>query len=809
MIQFRYFLLLILIGSFYNASAQNDCSDALVVCGNTGFEGLSATGVGIQELSGSNTCGSQENNSIWLKISIDQGGTLGFTLTPQSTSLLVDFDFFIFGPNVTCGNIGQAIRCSTTNPEAAGSSSNTTGLNATETDTAEGPGPTGNNFLKWLTVSDGDSYFLVIDRPQGSSNFSLTWTGTATFTEPPVFDIPTGAGIDIEECDIDATDDEKTVFNLAQNTPITIGSQTNVAVTYHLNSNDAIVGENAIANPANFTNSQNPQTIYTRITDTNSGCFNTTDFEIRVINSINIPNSAYGICDDNSDGNSTNGFATFNLDQANDVILEGEDISNLTIKYYANNQDAVDGVSPLPSNFTNTTANQQIVFIKVVNPDNCFKIKEVTLIVNPLPVIVNTTLVQCDSGFNPDGLTTFNLNEALSELTNNDTNFEVKFRFNGTEINPIYNNISNPQIIQAVVTNLSTGCSSSSTVNLNVNLVNPIVTIPAVCDDEASEDGFASFDLSNADLILTPNQTVRYFETVNDALLEQNTITNTANYTNLTPYDATIYFRIEEQNSCSGIGSLALKVNRLPTILKTLEKDYYVCENLPIKYISLDPRLLEGNPADFTYEWFKDNQILPETTYSIQVNEPGNYSVTVTNTQGCSKTRLIPVLNSSDAIIDDIIITDLTPYQNSIEVILNPASIGNYVFALDYEDAIYQSSGFFDNVSMGFHTIYINDLNGCGMVQKLIAIVGAPRYFTPNGDGYNDSWKIEGISQYFSPSTVTYLYDRYGKFIHKIFALDDGWDGTLNGTPLPADDYWYVINLEDGRTVKGHFSLKR
>jgi len=809
MTHFRFLISLLLLCYLTNSYGQNDCTEAIIVCGNTGFDGLSATGVGIQELNNSNTCFSQENNSIWLKISIDQGGTLGFTLTPQSTSITVDFDFFVFGPNVSCGNIGQAIRCSTTNPQAAGSSSNLTGMNSTETDPTEGSGAEGNNFVKWLTVNNGDTYFLVIDRPEGTSNFSLTWTGTATFFEPPVFEIPTGAGIDQEECDSDATDDEITVFNLDQNTPIIIGTQTNVAVTYHLNSNDAIVGENAIPNPDAFTNTENPQIIYTRITDINSGCFNTTDFQISVINSITIPGSAFSICDDNVDGNNANGLATFNLNEVTSAVMQGQDLTNFNIKYYSSNQNALDNFNPLPTNYTNATPNQQSVFIKATNLDNCFKIEEITLTVNPVPVAVNTTLVQCDPGFNPDGITVFNLNEAISALTNNDANLNVSFFFNGGEINSSYTNVSNPQQIQALITNLTTGCSNFSTVTLTVNLVNPVVTISPVCDDEASEDGFASFNLENTDLVLTPDQDVRFYENLEDALLEQNEITTPTDYTNLTPYNATIYFRIEEQNSCNGIGTLALIVNRLPNLLQTLEKEYYVCANLPIKFISLDARLLQGNPADFTYQWFKDNVAIPDNTYSILVNKPGVYKVLVTDANGCSKTRTITVLNSSNAIIDDVIIEDLVTGENSITVVLNAASIGNYVYALDYEDAFYQTSNYFGNVSMGFHTIYINDLNGCGLVEKLVAIVGAPKYFTPNSDGYNDTWKIAGVSQYFSPSTITYVYDRYGKFIHKIFALDDGWDGTHNGKPLPADDYWYVINLEGGRTVKGHFSLKR
>ena len=809
MSHFRYLVVLLLLFSFSKSFTQNDCTDAIVVCGNTGFSGLSATGFGTQELVGNNTCGSSESNSIWLKISINQGGSLGFTLTPESSNIGVDFDFFIFGPNVTCGSIGQAIRCSTTNPQAAGASNNTTGLRDNEADTAEGPGASGNSFVKSLTVNNGDTYYLVIDRPQGSSNFSLTWTGTATFVNPPVLNVPTGTGINIEECDIDLIDDQKTLFNLAQNTPIIIGSQTGVAVTYHLNSNDALVGENALTNSTSFPNTSNPQTIFARITDATSGCFNTTEFKITVVNSITIPGSTYAICDTNADGNSTNGSATFNFNNATAVIMDGINLTGLTINYYATSQNALNGINPLPNNYANTTPNQQSVFIKVTNVDSCYKIKEIILTVNPLPIVVTTTLVQCDPGFNPDGITAFNLEESIPSLTNNDANLKVDFFFNGNPIPSTFTNSTNPQQIQAIITNLTTGCSSTSTVNLGVNLVNPIVTIPAVCDVEGSEDGFSVFDLNTSDLVLTANQTVKYYETLENALLEENEIPDAANYTNLTPYNATVFFRIEEQNSCNGIGTLNLKVNRLPNILKTLEKDYYVCENLPVKFISLDPRLLEGNQADFTYEWFKDNVSINKNTYSILVNTPGLYSVVVTNTSGCSKKREIPVLNSSNAIIDDVIIEDVTTEKNSITVILNPASIGDFVYTLDFEDGYYQTSNFFDNVSYGFHTIYIKDLNGCGTVKKLVAIVGVPKYFTPNGDGYNDYWKIEGISQYFSPSTVTFVYDRYGKFIHKIFALDNGWDGTFNGTPLPVDDYWYVINLEDGRTVKGHFSLKR
>ena len=74
-------LLVFLLSSVFTYS-QNDCSDALIACGNSGYQDLNATGVGVQELIDSNTCGSEENNSLWFRININTGGKLGFILTP-------------------------------------------------------------------------------------------------------------------------------------------------------------------------------------------------------------------------------------------------------------------------------------------------------------------------------------------------------------------------------------------------------------------------------------------------------------------------------------------------------------------------------------------------------------------------------------------------------------------------------------------------------------------------------------------------------------------------------------------------------
>ena len=53
------------------------------------------------------------------------------------------------------------------------------------------------------------------------------------------------------------------------------------------------------------------------------------------------------------------------------------------------------------------------------------------------------------------------------------------------------------------------------------------------------------------------------------------------------------------------------------------------------------------------------------------------------------------------------------------------------------------------------------------------------------------------------------FFDRYGKLLKQLAVMSNGWNGTFNGYALPADDYWFHLNFENGKIIKGHFSLKR
>ncbi|MFT7118705.1 MAG: gliding motility-associated-like protein [Flavobacteriales bacterium] len=59
------------------------------------------------------------------------------------------------------------------------------------------------------------------------------------------------------------------------------------------------------------------------------------------------------------------------------------------------------------------------------------------------------------------------------------------------------------------------------------------------------------------------------------------------------------------------------------------------------------------------------------------------------------------------------------------------------------------------------------------------------------------------------PDASIYIFDRHGKLLKQVSAAGQGWDGTYNGAPMPSSDYWYLVELADGRSFKGHFALKR
>ncbi|RVT77394.1 T9SS type B sorting domain-containing protein [Flavobacterium sufflavum] len=461
---------------------------------------------------------------------------------------------------------------------------------------------------------------------------------------------------------------------------------------------------------------------------------------------------------------------------------------------------------------------------------------ETTLTILALPVVNNISIIQCDDDL--DAKSTFNLTVKNNEISTNYQNeifsyFTTLTAANTNDstkkiANPLTYTANNGTVIWSRIENAN-NCFSVAKINLIVSATQ----IPATfnvpfenCDDyiDAAHDdydGIAAFDFSSAKtaiLALLPdpknNYVIKYYETEADALAEINEITNTTTYRNtLYPNLQKIWVRVDSNldNSCYGIGShITLKVNPKPNIDINSNhlSDVYVCKNLPNFFVTLTAGILDGSPTtNYTYVWSKNNQaLIGKTNATLDVNTAGTYSVKVTSASGCSRTRTITVTSSDIAHINNIEITELND-NNSVLILVDGQ--GSYEYSLDDSNNFYQDANLFENLAAGIHEVYIRDKNGCGITNETIAILGIPRFFTPNNDGFNDYWTIKGINSEFNTKTVIHIFDRFGKLIKDINPQSQGWDGTFNGLPLPADDYWYTAKLENGKEIKGHFSLKR
>ncbi|HAX14032.1 MAG TPA: hypothetical protein DCX87_00350, partial [Leeuwenhoekiella sp.] len=195
---------------------------------------------------------------------------------------------------------------------------------------------------------------------------------------------------------------------------------------------------------------------------------------------------------------------------------------------------------------------------------------------------------------------------------------------------------------------------------------------------------------------------------------------------------------------------------------------------------------------------------------------PGIYTVIATTAYECtSEPKQIEVIASEAALLDlEHIEVIQENGSNNIHIAdLSLLGIGDYEFALGDPIGPYQTDPTFDDVTIGLQTLYVRDQNGCGISSIEIPVLGFPKYFTPNNDGYHDTWGAQGIASNEFSAIQILIFNRFGKLLKTLYDFNSSWDGSTRGSNLPADDYWYKVLLTktDGSIVnyQGHVTLKR
>ena len=639
----------------------------------------------------------------------------------------------------------------------------------------------------------------------------------------------------LEICD-DIVADETTVFDLTvKDEEITGGNPW--IVEYFETEEDAMANTNVIADPEAYTNTVvgtnalNPQTLFVRVTDPSTTCYSFVTLTIRVLPNPtpSIDPANIELCDYDTSGDE---LEVFDITVNEAYIINGEE--GVSVTYHETQEDAELGENAIvdPAVYTNITLGQQIIYVRVTNDITaCYTIVTFDLIVNPLPDIsAADQYIACE--IDTDGFFDFDLDTVSASIlgTQDPLNFTVTYHEtqedadNGDNVlvSP-YTNLTNPQQLFVNITNNTTGCfiavpsitievQEAAQANSDLDRIEYII-----CDNLADNDGFGTFNLSSQNEEILDGQdpanfTVTYYDNQIDAELGTNPLANS--YEN-TSNPQIIYARVDNDTTadaqCYATTDLTLIVNLLPEFF--LEDVYLGCVNVNGSEL-LDPVVMDIglDPALYSFEWFDPTGTLVSTSVTYTPLVGGTFTAIATNlATGCQNTVTTLVDPSSPPEVSAVVTTEFFADLHVIQA--SATGEGIYEFSLD--DGPWQTSGTFEDVTPGFHSVIARDINGCGTGTTQVLVIDYPHFFTPNGDGYNDTWRVEGIET--RPLAKIYIYDRFGKLLKQLSPLGPGWDGTFNGENLPATDYWFTIRLdvvfgEAESVIKeftGHFSLKR
>ncbi len=693
----------------------------------------------------------------------------------------------------------------------------------------QNPTPIANTVYTRIETANGCWRTAQIDLLVGATQIPATFNLQYNVCDDSLIDGDNANGIAAFDFN-DATAQIEALFPVGQN----------ISITYYTNLADALAENNAISDPGNHRNETSPnvQNIYVRI-DSNdvNACLGLGEHITLVVDPLPIANNIvpYILCSDTEE-------TSFDL-TIKDAEVIGTQTQNILISYHTTLLDAENNTNPIVNPYTNTT-NPQTIFVRAQFDDNgnglddfgeCFSTDmSFELQVIPNPVIVDPDPIRICSN---QVQTVYDLTIRESEIIAGDTSITIEYFESQTDLdndNPIgtpevYNNLalSNQIIVEGTGVN---GCVSTTTLDLVTILYAQLNTTPDTIEEcEIDDDGFDNFDLTRREIEILNGYDAgdfifTYYELASDANLgNNNNIGNPNSYINTNSISQTIYVRVDPMdNECYQIIPIDLVVNRVPEI--QIEDEYVICldnsdNSLDLGTDTLLPILpidTQLNETDYTFEWFNsdtvssENLIIGENGPAYLPLQSGQYTVIATNiATGCTIPATTTVIDSyPPENIRVEVVTSAFSENSTIEVTVT----GNGYYEYNIDGGNWQSSNVFSGLFGGDHTVGVRDVLNCDLLTEIIEIIDYPKFFTPNGDGYNDTWNIKGISNQLDAKI--YIFDRYGKLLKQLIPTALGWDGTFNGETLPSSDYWFVVNYREPnndtkKEFKAHFTLKK
>jgi gliding motility-associated-like protein len=306
-----------------------------------------------------------------------------------------------------------------------------------------------------------------------------------------------------------------------------------------------------------------------------------------------------------------------------------------------------------------------------------------------------------------------------------------------------------------------------------------------------SQDGIVHVNVFNTNLPLTVQ-----LDSMPSTIFNQNAFS----FDNLSAGNHTL--TVIDQNGCQSEANFEILAGG-PNLDASIEPIYLCDSGLPSNTIAVtlsDPSI--SNAVLYALDSTSPNDFI--MTPDFEDITPGNHSLSILHTNGC----LLEIPFSIDH-VEPLSLSLATVYVNEITA---NASGGGPPYTYYFGDNPGSSSNTFTIDRSGTFQVRVVDNNGCETTETItmtLIEISVPNFFTPNNDGQNDYWRPRNMEWF--PDVQTYIFDRYGRKIKIMGAMDEGWDGHYESKPLPSGDYWYIIKLNDGsdREFVGHFTLYR
>lgn len=181
----------------------------------------------------------------------------------------------------------------------------------------------------------------------------------------------------------------------------------------------------------------------------------------------------------------------------------------------------------------------------------------------------------------------------------------------------------------------------------------------------------------------------------------------------------------------------------------------------------------------------------------------GTYVINVSDSLGCEMTEVVEVgfdVDSELAVV--VVATPVSCLDGNDGMVEAEVTGGAEPLLIEWQDVNSSVGEVLEGLSPGEYFVQVSDAFGCtvsgsGTVFPDPDCIQIATAITPNGDGFNDTWQILGME--FHPTASVQVFNRWGQLVFSETGYRDPWDGTYNGLELPTADYYYLIDLNNGR----------